>query len=118
MSDMPCFLRVAFPIGDAAPWDRLTPNAFAADNFFNDGQRCELVLLSTNADVERFARKTNVSAGIVAGQYGHSPAHGHASASSENRRASPKQSANPSLANDDARSVLSASRLHGSCGKD
>jgi hypothetical protein len=24
MSDMPCFLRVAVPIGDAAPWDRLT----------------------------------------------------------------------------------------------
>ena len=29
------------------------------------------VLLSTKADVERFARKTSVSAGIVADQYGH-----------------------------------------------
>jgi HTH-type transcriptional regulator / antitoxin HigA len=46
-------------------------DAFAADVFLSDRQRCELVLLTTNADVERFADKTNLSVGVVAGQYGH-----------------------------------------------
>jgi HTH-type transcriptional regulator/antitoxin HigA len=42
----------------------LPPNAFAADNVFTGRQCC-------CPDVERFARKTSVSAGTVAGQYGH-----------------------------------------------
>lgn len=46
-------------------------DAFAADIFLSDRQRCELVLLMTNADAKRFADKTNLSIGVVAGQYGH-----------------------------------------------
>ncbi|WP_406813871.1 transcriptional regulator [Mycobacterium sp. M23085] len=46
-------------------------DAFAADIFLSDRQRCELVLLTTKADIERFANKTNLSVGVVAGQYGH-----------------------------------------------
>jgi HTH-type transcriptional regulator/antitoxin HigA len=58
-------------VADDADKQETAADVFAADVFFNDQQRCELVLLSTKADVERFARKTKVSLGIVAGQYGH-----------------------------------------------
>lgn len=46
-------------------------DAFAADIFLSDRQRCELVLLATNADLKRFADKTNLSVDVVAGQYAH-----------------------------------------------
>lgn len=46
-------------------------DAFAATIFLSDRQRCELVLLENNGDVERFANKTNLSVGVIAGQYGH-----------------------------------------------
>ncbi|HKP44695.1 ImmA/IrrE family metallo-endopeptidase, partial [Mycobacterium sp.] len=44
---------------------------FAANAFLSDRQRCELVLLANNAEIERFADKTNLSVGVVAGQFGH-----------------------------------------------
>lgn len=46
-------------------------DAFASNAMLSDRQRCELVLLTTKVDVERFARKANLSMGVVAGQYGH-----------------------------------------------
>jgi HTH-type transcriptional regulator/antitoxin HigA len=46
-------------------------DAFASAIFLSDPQRCELVLLTTKADLIRFADKANLSIGVVAGQYGH-----------------------------------------------
>jgi HTH-type transcriptional regulator/antitoxin HigA len=46
-------------------------DTFASNAILSDNQRCELVLLTTKPDMEQFARKANLSVGVVAGQYGH-----------------------------------------------
>ncbi|TQR84290.1 ImmA/IrrE family metallo-endopeptidase [Mycobacterium hodleri] len=58
-------------VDDNTDQQETAADAFASETFFTDRQRCELVLLSTKAEVEAFARKANLSKGIVAGQFGH-----------------------------------------------
>ncbi|MGO9254008.1 MAG: ImmA/IrrE family metallo-endopeptidase [Mycobacterium sp.] len=57
--------------GDDHDQQETAADAFAANVILSDRERCELVLLTTKAEVEQFAQKANVSVGVVAGQYGH-----------------------------------------------
>ena len=58
-------------VGDNADRQEDAADQFAQNIFLSDSQRCELVLLTTATELQRFAQNVGVSAGVVAGQYGH-----------------------------------------------